>query len=93
VITRDDPVVSTQRFASRTFHVRLKDYVWNDGIWNMVPLGAGILDFPAILPELQRAPQALIMLIEMDLDDGSDEIEAQERSPAYLRKLFSEVAE
>jgi len=92
VITRDDPVVSTQRFASRTFHVHLKDYVWNDGVWNMVPLGEGIVDFPAILRALQGAPQPLIMVIEMDLDDGSDEIEAQVRSLAYLRTLFDEMA-
>jgi sugar phosphate isomerase/epimerase len=56
VITRDDPLVSTQRFARRTFHVHLKDYVWNDGIWNMVPLGDGIINLPALLRELQVAP-------------------------------------
>ena len=92
VITNDDPLVSTQRFASRTFFVHLKDYVWNDGVWNMVPLGTGIINFPAILRELQAAPQPLIMVIEMDLDDDSDEIEAQERSLAYLRQVFDEMA-
>jgi len=93
VITHDDPLVATQRFASRTFHVHLKDYVWNDGVWNMVPLGTGIINFPAILRELRAAPQPLITVIEMDLDDGSDEIEAQERSLAYLRTLFDEMKE
>lgn len=92
VITHDDPLVSTQRFTSRTFCVHLKDYVWNDGVWNMVPLGMGIVNFPAILRELQAAPQPLIMVIEMDLDDGSDELGAQERSLAYLRKVYDEMA-
>jgi sugar phosphate isomerase/epimerase len=88
VITHDDPLVSTQRFASRTFFVHLKDYVWNGGVWNMVPLGEGIVNFPAVLRALRSAPQPLIMVVEMDLDDGSDEIEAQERSLAYLRKVL-----
>jgi len=92
VITHDDPLVSTQRLARRTFHVHLKDYVWNQGVWNMVPLGTGIINFPALLRALRAAPPPLIMVIEMDLDDGGDEIEAQERSLAYLRRLLDEMA-
>jgi hypothetical protein len=32
-----------------------------------------------------------IMVIEMDLDDGGEEIESQERSLEYVRSLFHEM--
>ncbi|MGI9863000.1 sugar phosphate isomerase/epimerase family protein [Moorella naiadis] len=84
----EDPVSVTRKLAYRTFHVHVKDYHLQDGVWRSVPLGQGIIDIPSILEILAKTPgDAVFLALETDLDEG-DENQALVESAAYIKPLL-----
>jgi sugar phosphate isomerase/epimerase len=87
LILGEDPVEATRRCLPRTFHAHVRDYVLENDTYNGVALGAGLVDFPRILPLLAQAGERedIIFSVEVDTDDR-DEDQCAHDSYAYLRK-------
>ena len=49
-----------------------------DGVLSSVPIGQGLVDFPAVLAELKSIAaqhDRFVLAMEMDLDEGDPEVE------------------
>ena len=79
MILGEDPVAATVKFMDITRHMHLKDYIFEDGIWQSVPFGQGIVDVKRVLDIVYDAPGdgVLYAAFETDLDMG-DEDEAMD---------------
>ncbi|AEF81327.1 sugar phosphate isomerase/epimerase family protein [Leadbettera azotonutricia] len=85
LIMGEDPIAAIKKLMGITRHVHLKDYIFEDGIWQSVPLGRGIVDVKRALDIFSDAPvdKILFASIETDLDfNGEDE--AMDKSFAYF---------
>jgi sugar phosphate isomerase/epimerase len=92
----DEPVASTRRLAKHIFATHTKDvaaqYGWDPKDWmffSSVPVGQGIIDFPALVAELEKAGYNGLYAVELDYMDPKykDEDLAVRASIAYLKKL------
>jgi len=86
LILGEDPAAATKKCLPYTFHAHVRDYVLEDGVYNGVALGRGLVDFPTILPILAQAgaQQRLILSVEVDTDNRDEDEEAHE-SYRYLK--------
>ena len=77
---------ATRKCAPYTFHTHVRDYVLEDGVYNGVALGRGLVDFPTLLPILVKAGEneRLVLSVEVDTDNRDEDEEARE-SYRYLK--------
>jgi sugar phosphate isomerase/epimerase len=92
----DDPVASARRLARYIHATHTKDvqaqYGWDPKDWmffSTVPVGQGIIDFPALVGELEKAGYDGLYAVELDYMDPryKEEDLAVRASIAYLKKL------
>jgi sugar phosphate isomerase/epimerase len=84
LITGEDPVAGTEVVLPYTLHAHVRDYVVENGTYNGVAVGDGVVDFVRVLPLLAKAPvEELIFSMEVDTDDRDEDREA-DRSYVYL---------
>jgi len=76
LILGEDPVAASRKFADITVHVHLKDYIFEDGIWQSVPFGQGMVDIGRILNILrsQVSKKTMYLAFETDLDAGDEDL-------------------
>ncbi|MGN1345960.1 MAG: sugar phosphate isomerase/epimerase family protein [Eubacteriales bacterium] len=80
-----DPVEYVRRYAGRTPILHLKDCGPDGGRHGFLPLGEGVLDFPALLA---AAPSTEWFCVEQDdPSPGRTSLECAELSARYLKKL------
>jgi sugar phosphate isomerase/epimerase len=99
LILGEDPVYATKKCVPYTFHSHVRDYVLENGVYNGIALGRGLVDFPRLLPILVQAgaKDRLILSVEVDTDNRDEDEEARE-SYRYLKdwlvknNLFSVVS-
>lgn len=86
LILAEDPVYATKKCVPLTFHAHVRDYVLENGVYNGVALGRGLVDFPRLLPVLVKAgeKERLILSVEVDTDNRDEDEEARE-SYRYLK--------
>jgi sugar phosphate isomerase/epimerase len=86
LILGEDPVACTQKVLPYTFHAHVRDYVLENGVYNGVALGRGLVDFATLLPILVQAGQSerLVLSVEVDTDNRDEDEEVQE-SYRYLK--------
>jgi sugar phosphate isomerase/epimerase len=86
LILGEDPVFATKKCLAYTFHAHVRDYVLENGVYNGVAVGHGLVDFPSLLPILARAGETdrLILSVEVDTDNRDEDDEAYE-SYRYLK--------
>jgi sugar phosphate isomerase/epimerase len=86
LILGEDPVEATRACLPHTFHTHVRDYVLENGTYNGVALGAGLVDFERVLPLLAQrgATGDIVFSVEVDTDDR-DEDECARDSFAYLK--------
>jgi sugar phosphate isomerase/epimerase len=86
LILGEDPVYATKKCLPYTFHAHVRDYVLENGVYNGIALGRGIVDFPKLLPILVQAgaKERLILSMEVDTDNRDEDEEAYE-SYRYLK--------
>jgi sugar phosphate isomerase/epimerase len=86
LILGEDPVTATAACLPYTFHSHVRDYVLENGTYNGVALGAGLVDFERVLPLLAQrgATDDIVFSVEVDTDDR-DEDECARDSYAYLK--------
>jgi sugar phosphate isomerase/epimerase len=86
LILGEDPVYATKKCVPYTFHAHVRDYVLENGVYNGVALGRGLVDFPRLLPILVKAGERerLILSVEVDTDNRDEDEEAHE-SYRYLK--------
>jgi len=80
-----DPVALIEQFSDRVAHVHLKD--WDPGTGRFLPLGEGVLDFPAIVRALSKSGYDSWLMVELDYYDGHPRT-AAEISKRYLETPF-----
>jgi sugar phosphate isomerase/epimerase len=87
LILGEDPVAATARCLPYTFNAHVRDYVLENGAYNGVALGVGLIDFGRILPLLAQAgaERDIVFSVEVDTDDR-DEDECAQVSFAYLKE-------
>jgi sugar phosphate isomerase/epimerase len=87
LILGEDPVAVSKKFIDQTVHLHLKDYIFEDGIWQSVPFGRGIVDLNRVLDMLYHhdSDRVIYAAFETDLDQG-DEDEAIEECFKYYKK-------
>jgi sugar phosphate isomerase/epimerase len=92
----DDPVASARRLAPRIYATHTKDvtaqYGWDPRDWmffSTVAVGDGLINFPALVSELEKAGYEGLYAVELDYLDPRyrDEDEAAKKSITYLKKL------
>ncbi len=92
----DDPVASARRLGRHVFATHTKDvqaqYGWDPKDWmffSCVAVGDGIIDFPALVGELEKAGYNGLYAVELDYMDPrcKEEDLAVKASIAYLKKL------
>ncbi len=92
----DDPVASARLLASYVVATHTKDvmpqYGWDPKDWMFfacTPVGRGLINFPALVAELEKAGYRGLFAIELDYLDPvyGDEDLAVKASVAYLKKL------
>jgi len=92
----DDPVASARRLGTRVFATHTKDvvaqYGWDPKDWTFfscVPVGQGIIDFPSLVGELEKAGYTGLYAVELDYLDPRHKEEdlAVKASIEYLKKL------
>lgn len=86
LILGEDPVEATRACLPYTFHSHVRDYVLENGVYNGIALGRGLVDFPTLLPILVQAgsDRRLILSVEVDTDNRDEDEEAHE-SYRYLK--------
>jgi sugar phosphate isomerase/epimerase len=86
LILGEDPVFATKKCVPYTFHTHVRDYVLENGTYNGVALGKGLVDFEQILPLLAQAgaKERLVLSVEVDTDNRDEDEEAH-ASFAYLK--------
>jgi sugar phosphate isomerase/epimerase len=86
LILGEDPVFATKKCLPYTFHTHVRDYVLENGVYNGVALGTGLVDFEKILPLLVQAGAKERLVLSMEVDtDNRDEDEEAHKSFAYLK--------
>jgi len=87
LILGEDPVYATKKCLPYTFHSHVRDYVLEDGVYNGVAVGRGLVDFPKLLPILVKAGESrrLILSVEVDTDNRDEDEEGRE-SYRYLKE-------
>jgi sugar phosphate isomerase/epimerase len=81
-----DPVAYLKKYAHRSPVIHLKDCVKEGGRSGYKPVGDGVLDFEAILPQ---CVQAEWVCVEQDEpNDGLTDFESAKRSADNLKKLL-----
>ena len=92
----DDPVASAKRLAKHVFATHTKDitaqYGWDPKDWmffSTVAVGDGIINFPALVEELEKGGYNGLYAVELDYLDPryKDEDTAVKASISYLKKL------
>jgi 3-oxoisoapionate decarboxylase len=92
----DDPVASAKRLAKHVFATHTKDvapqYGWDPKDWmffSTVAVGDGIINFPGLVEELEKAGYNGLYAVELDYMDPRyrDEDAAVKASITYLKKL------
>jgi sugar phosphate isomerase/epimerase len=80
LILNEDPVFATRKCLPRTFHAHVRDYVLEQGVYNGVALGRGLVDFPTLLPVLAQAgsKERIAFTIELDTDNRDEDEELHE---------------
>ncbi len=80
LILNEDPLSATRKCLSRTVHAHVRDYVLENGVYNGVALGRGLVDFPAVLPVLAQAgiKERMAFTIELDTDNRDEDEELHE---------------
>lgn len=87
LILGEDPVYATKKCLPYTFHSHVRDYLLEDGVYNGVAVGKGLVDFERLLPVLVKAgeKERLILSIEVDTDTRDEDAESNE-SYRYLKQ-------
>ena len=80
-----DPAALIRRYGDRITHVHLKD-LRPDPV-EFLPVGAGVLDFPAVVRAIRESGYDSWLIVELDAYAG-DPGEAAATSKAYLDKLL-----
>jgi sugar phosphate isomerase/epimerase len=92
----DDPVASARLLGKHIVATHTKDvmpqYGWDPKDWMFfacTPVGQGLIDFPALVGELEKAGYKGLFAVELDYMDPKykDEDRAVKASVAYLKKL------
>jgi len=92
----DDPVAAARRLAPYVFATHTKDvtaqYGWDPRDWmffSTVAVGDGLINFPALVGELEKAGYNGLYAVELDYMDPRyrDEDEAVRKSITYLKRL------
>jgi sugar phosphate isomerase/epimerase len=92
----DDPVASARRLGKHIYATHTKDvaplYGWDPKDWMFfatVPVGMGIINFPALVGELEKTGYDGLYAVELDYMDPKykDEDLAVKASVAYLKRL------
>jgi sugar phosphate isomerase/epimerase len=92
----DDPVASARLLSKYIFATHTKDvaplYGWDPKDWMFfacTPVGKGIIDFPALVGEMERSGYNGLFAVELDYMDPKfvEEDRAVKASIAYLKKL------
>jgi sugar phosphate isomerase/epimerase len=92
----DDPVASARRLGAHIFATHTKDvaaqYGWDPRDWmffGTVPVGQGLVNFPALVAELEKSGYNGLYAVELDymIPLYKDEDLAVRSSIAYLKKL------
>jgi sugar phosphate isomerase/epimerase len=92
----DDPVSSARLLSRHIFATHTKDvaplYGWNPKDWMFfacTPVGKGIIDFPALVAEMEKAGYDGLFAVELDYMDPRfiEEDRAVKASIDYLKKL------
>lgn len=80
LILGEDPVFATKKCVPLTYHAHVRDYVLENGVYNGVALGRGLVDFHRLLPILVQAGsrERLILSVEVDTDNRDEDEEARE---------------
>lgn len=86
LILGEDPVAATRACLPYTFHAHVRDYVLENGTYNGVAVGAGLVDFERVLPLLAQAgaEEDIVFSVEVDTDDR-DEDQCAHESFAFLK--------
>ena len=86
LILNEDPLFATRKCLPRTFHAHVRDYALENGVYNGVALGRGLVDFPTLLPVLAQAATGERMVFTIELDtDNRDEDEELHESYRYAK--------
>ncbi len=80
LILGEDPVYATKKCLPYTFHSHVRDYLLEDGVYNGVAVGKGLVDFERLLPILVKAgeKERLILSVEVDTDTRDEDEESHE---------------
>ncbi len=90
LITGEDPVEATKKVLPHTFHSHVRDYVLEEGTYNGVAVGEGLVNFEALLPILAKAGQDKDIFFSIEVDtDNHDEDVMFARSCLYLKKWLT----
>lgn len=86
LILGEDPVEATKKVLPYTFHSHVRDYVLEEGTYNGVAVGQGLVDFERLLPILAKAGEKDLLIFSIEVDtDNRDEDEAFEESCRYVK--------
>jgi len=86
LILGEDPVEATRRVLPYTFHSHVRDYVLEEGTYNGVAVGQGLVDFERLLPILAQAGEKDTLFFSIEVDtDNRDEDEAFDESCRYVK--------
>lgn len=87
LILKEEPVAATKKCMPYTLHSHVRDYVLENGVYNGVALGRGMVDFKKILPMLVQAgaKERFILSVELDTDNRDEDEECHE-SYRYLKE-------
>jgi sugar phosphate isomerase/epimerase len=90
LITGEDPVDATRKVLPYTYHSHVRDYVLEEGTYNGVAVGDGLVDFERLLPLLAKAGQQRTLIFSIEVDtDNRDEDEAFARSCQYVKNWLT----
>ncbi len=86
LILGEDPVEATRKVLPYTFHSHVRDYVLEEGTYNGVAVGQGLVDFERLLPILAKAGERDTLFFSIEVDtDNRDEDEAFDESCRYVK--------
>ena len=87
LITGEDPVEATAAVLPWTMHSHVRDYVLEEGTYNGVAVGEGLVDFERLLPILAKAGDKGRFIFSIEVDtDNRDEDAAFDNSCAYVKQ-------
>ena len=86
LITGEDPVEATEKVLPWTMHSHVRDYVLEEGTYNGVAVGEGLVDFERLLPILAKAGDKGTFVFSIEVDtDNRDEDKAFEDSCRFVK--------